>query len=118
MKDILSYWGETLPLTVSIDDPKALKATLYLAKEGEAPTISKEVNFSNDPLDLMPPYSRIVDLTLSDEETRIATGEYNYQIVIDYSDGTVNKFPDPVPGSEESFPIITILPSLDMPLGA
>lgn len=78
--------GETLPLTVDIDDIAAVSVSIIVKEDptDASSTIYESAAFSN----------QIADLTIESSQTGVPVGEYIYQITVIYSDGSVEKYPD------------------------
>lgn len=108
MESIDIRWGEAVSLPVYIDDDTALSATLYVAKEGEAPIIIAETELENGE----------GFFELSGLQTRKEEGLYKYQINV-YYDGLDDpeKFPAPDDDCDEcddiDLPDFRIYTSLD-----
>jgi hypothetical protein len=111
MDELSARRGETLPIGVKDTEVGALTAELIVKKliTDPEPTLIKLSSFVNG----------VADLSLSDEDTKIDTGIYIYQVTIVNSDGTTDKYPkmninscdDDEDGT--TFPTLTIGPSLD-----
>lgn len=104
MENITTSWGETLPLTVEAED--ADTATLYIGETGDI-VIEQSAAFVDGS----------ADLTISAEEMEIAPDTYNYQIVIEYTNGDIRKYPD-ASCEDCELPTITVCATLDMPVGS
>lgn len=83
MKQINTRYGASVDLSVTIDDPLATSASLYVGMEGQVPLITKTATFTD----------KFADLSLDPEETEIPLNTYKYQINVSYSDGRLEKFP-------------------------
>lgn len=85
MNPIKVRYGASLILTVETEDTTAVSATLYVGEEGQLPVITKTALFDN----------LIADVSLNPEDTEVPLGKYKYQIDVIYSDGRIDKFPNP-----------------------
>ena len=104
MENITTSWGETLPLTVEAED--ANTATLYIGEVSNAVVIVNAVFVDGS-----------ADLTVDADEMEITPDTYSYQIVIEYDDGTIRKYPDSSCEDCE-LPTITVCATIDMPAGS
>jgi hypothetical protein len=105
MENITTSWGETLPLTVEAED--ADNATLYIG-EISNPIVTVNANFIEGS----------ADISASATEMEIAPDTYNYQIVVEYDDGSIRKYPDVSDCEDCTLPTITVCPTIDMPEGS
>lgn len=71
--ELFIRYGETIKLAVTYDDPTITTGTFYAGKSGDAPIIEKAFTLTNG--------AGTIELT--DTETSIPLGTYNYSIVID-----------------------------------
>jgi len=104
MENINTSWGETLPLTVEAED--ADNATLYIGETGNI-VIEQTASFVDGS----------ADLTVTATDMEITPDTYSYQIVIEYDDGTIRKYPD-ASCEDCELPTITVCETLDMPVGS
>jgi hypothetical protein len=114
MQDLPTSWGETLPIIVEIDDVTAETATITVSDLDGNIVRTKSGAFTSDEFDIT---TRSTDISLNANETKLALGNYNYQLRIDYTGGRVSKFPDKNTccndGETFKFPQIIILPAND-----
>lgn len=105
MNNLRVRWGATLQLQLTVDEDGAETAKLILRESGaNVNALEKTVNFVDG----------VADLTLSEEDTQLDIGTYEYMIIVTYDDGTVEKYPDPVDCSGDcELPVIEICESLD-----
>lgn len=84
--DITIRQGETLQIPIVADDTSALSVQFQVASEGIV-YIDEVETFT------------IVDdkaeATIETNATNLETGEYQYMLTITYSDGAIDKLPDP-----------------------
>ena len=84
--DISIRQGETLQIPITADDTSAVSVRFQAAQDGVV-YIDEEENFT------------IVDgkavATISTQNTTLPVGEYEYMLTITYSDGVIDKLPDP-----------------------
>lgn len=104
MEDIKTSWGETLPMTIESDD--ATSATLYIGEVGDA-VIAQSASFVEG----------IADVSVSAEDMEIEPMEYQYQIVVQYDNGDIRKFPDSN-CDDCTLPTVTVCATIDMPGGS
>lgn len=98
--------GATLPLSVEVDDAAAetVAITVKTTADDLTPVIYKIASFLN----------QVADLTIDSEDTGVPEGNYIYQLTVVYSDGTIEKYPDPaLCGDQCSFPDFIVCESLD-----
>lgn len=96
----------TLPLIVEDDDATALTARIVVKQSADAAStvLDKIASFSDGQ----------ADLTLTPGETNIPEGDYVYELIIAYSDGLVNKYPDPAKCEDDcELPAFVVCPSLE-----
>jgi hypothetical protein len=95
--------GETLELTVTIDDLTA--STVQLIVENDDGIIINETeNFST----VSGKRVALIETNNTDHDL----GEYEYMLVVTYSDGVIEKLPDVADCEECSLPTLTICKSL------
>lgn len=104
MENITTSWGETLPLTVEAED--ATSATLYIGETGDI-QVTQTATFVDGS----------ADLTVDATDMEITPDTYKYQIVIEYDNGDVRKYPD-TSCEDCELPTITVCETLDMPVGS
>jgi hypothetical protein len=102
MKAIYARYGESVVISVN-DTDEAVTATLYVGMEGESPVITKTAAFS----------AGTADLSLDPEDTEIPLDSYKYQINVEYSDGTLLKYPKPTSCDGNDLPDFIIVEALD-----
>lgn len=100
--------GETLYLTIKSDDLTAETVNLLVKKEGEAAIIDELVSFAT--ID----GERIAVIDTLD--TNHDPDTYDYQLTIEYADGTIAKLPDAAncEAGDCDFPTVTICNALDI----
>lgn len=99
--DLSVRWGATLPLTVT-NDEEADTATLTVSKD-DVVVLTKSAAF----VDLT------ADLTLTAQDTEIDPGVYNYMLTVEYSDGTIEKFPDAANCTDCDLPTLEVCDTND-----
>jgi hypothetical protein len=104
MESITTSWGETLPLTVEAED--ANNATLYIGEVGNI-VIEQTAAFIDGS----------ADLTVTAIDMEIPPDTYSYQIVIEYDNGDIRKYPD-ASCEDCELPTITVCATIDMPMGS
>lgn len=109
LPDLNIRQGATLPLVVEDDDATADTATITIKVDIDSVVaFTKTANFADGSADLA--------LTAS-ETLALPAGDYIYQLTIAYSDGVVDKYPDPEDSGcadgECDFPTLTICEALD-----
>lgn len=106
MEDEKVTWGETFPMTVEVDDPLVVSATLTVSREDKTVVVTQTSVF----------FEGVADVSLTPTQTQLEPADYFYQLRVDYSDGRVQKYPnkDECEGEECGFPILTICEALDM----
>lgn len=82
MKDLTVRWGATLNITIENDEDTADTATLTVSQD-DTVVITKTASFVDGS----------ADVSLDADETEITPGEYEYMIKVEYTDGTVEKYP-------------------------
>lgn len=100
--------GETEEFIVEIDDDLAESVSIIVKDlvSDVSPLIYESANFVDG----------VASLILEGSVTSIAVGDYIYQLTVVYSDGSVDKFPDPSVGDcgdECDFPEFIICAALD-----
>lgn len=105
MDNITTRWGETLPITWENDEEGAETATITITeKETGTLVFTKTVDF----------VGLVADLTLTADETQMEVGKYDYMITLDYTDGTVEKYPDVNQCSDCDLPTFEVCVANDM----
>jgi hypothetical protein len=107
MDDIKIRRGETLEMTVTADDDTADTLNLIVAASDGTVIINETENFSTVDGD------RVAVIRTDDTDHEEA--EYEYMLTITYSDGVVDKMPDPANCEDEDcdLPTLTICKTLD-----
>lgn len=98
--------GATLPLTVEVDDAAAVSVAITVKETADdlTPLIYKSANF----------VALVADLTIDSDDTGVPEGDYIYQLTVVFSDGIIEKYPDPaLCGDQCSFPDFIVCESLD-----
>lgn len=98
--------GATLPLTVEVDDATAVTVAITVKEDADdlTPIIYKIASFING----------VADLTIDSDDTGVPEGTYLYQLTVTFSDGTIEKYPDPAfCGDSCTFPDFIVCESLD-----
>jgi len=95
--------GETLELTVSIDDLTA-QTVRFIAEDDNGIIIDETENFSTSGT------KRVA--TIETNDTNHPLGAYEYMLVVTYSDGAIEKLPDVTDCTECELPTLTICKSL------
>lgn len=103
MSPINIRYGQSLTIPVSSDDEAATNAVMFVGKAGEVPEITIPTTLTNG--------VGSFEFTVSD--TMIPLGEYNYQINIEHSDGTLEKYPEPEDCEGDGLPTFTVHEALD-----
>lgn len=85
--DITIRQGETLQVPVTINDDSAVTVRFVVADSDDVIVIDITENFTTE--------DGKASATIMTDDTLIETGEYNYQLVITYSDGVIDILPDP-----------------------
>lgn len=96
--------GETLELAITADDLTADTVQLIVESTDEGIIINETENFSTSG------GKRVA--TISTNDTDHALGEYEYMLIVVYSDGTIEKLPDVAECVECDLPTLTICKSL------
>jgi hypothetical protein len=104
MEDIRTSWGETLPFGIYAEN--GVSATLNIGEIGDI------VVSSTSPFD-----DGFADLTVDAFTMEIPVGDYSYQVVVEYDNGDIRKYPD-ASCEDCELPTITVCPSIDMPGGS
>lgn len=84
-------------MTWTNDEEGASTATITLSQEGVV-KLTHTATFDG----------LVADLTLSDEQTELPIGEYDYMVTLDYEDGTTEKYPDVSGCKDCTLPTLTI----------
>lgn len=98
--------GATLPLPIEIDDASAqtVAITVKATANDLTPIIYNIANF----------VALVADLTIDSDDTGVPEGDYVYQLTVVFSDGTIEKYPDPaLCGDSCTFPDFIVCESLD-----
>ena len=105
MKPIKTRYGATVNTSIQLTSTGLVEATLYVGKPGEAPVITKSAPFTDG----------VAYLSLAPVDTRIPLGEYKYQINVEYSDGSIEKYPEPQADceDEDALPSFIVVEALD-----
>lgn len=103
MNDITFRVGETVPLTIEGDDDAAT-VELWYAEDSVTNTLLKSATFT----------AGLADLTLSDTDTDIAVGEYEYMLKVIYDDASVEKYPDASRCDGCALPLLKVCKKLDV----
>lgn len=80
--DITIRQGETLQIPIEADDSSAVGVQFQAAQDGVV-YIDETENFVDG------------KATIKTDDTQLATGEYEYMLTVTYSDGVIDKLPDP-----------------------
>jgi hypothetical protein len=99
--------GATLPLTVEVDDETAVSVAITVKETADdlTPVIYNIANFD---------VNGVADLTIGSDDTGVPEGDYIYQLTVVFSDGTIEKYPDPaLCGDNCTFPDFIVCESLD-----
>jgi len=104
MRTLKTRYGASLPLTISIDDPDAVTATIIIGLAGQDSIFQKTEAFVDG----------VADLSLYAPETQIPLGTYSYQINVDYADSRVDKYPTASSCDTDGFPEFIVLEALDV----
>ena len=104
MKTIQTRYGASVELTITIDDDLAGTATIYVGLPQETAIFTKTASFT----------SGVADLSLDPTDTELPLGTYNYQINVSYTDGRLDKYPNPANCDGDSLPEFIVLEALDV----
>lgn len=108
--DIKVRRGETLELSVTADDLTADTVRLVVSNDAEGIIIDETESFSTVDDERV--------ATISTTDTVHPLGDYEYMLVVEYSDGFIEKLPDAVDCDEDeadcSLPTLTICEALDL----
>lgn len=88
MSDITIRRGETLELTIVIDDPHAYLAKFLVASDDDGTIIEQQALFST--VDGV----TSADIVIPTSATNQTEGEYEYMLTIVYDDDVIEKLPD------------------------
>lgn len=103
MNAITARYGESVPLSITIDDTTAISATIYIGLEQEVPLITKTSAFVDG----------VADLSLNTDDTKIPLGTYKYQVNVVYEDDLLEKYPSPDSCEGSDFPDFVVAEALD-----
>lgn len=104
MDTINIRYGESLTMAVNTDDTSATQAVLYVGLPGEVPVLVVTAPLTEG----------VGSFVLSSSDTMIPLGTYRYQINIEHSDGTVEKYPLADDCPEDGLPEFIVHEALDL----
>lgn len=103
MNAITARYGESVPLSITIDDTTAVSATIYIGLEQAVPVITKSGTFVDG----------AADLSLDTDDTKIPLGTYKYQVNVIYENDLLEKYPSPDTCDGPDFPDFVVAEALD-----
>lgn len=107
MDTISIRYGEDVTLPLDASDTSMVTADIYVGKPGETYVLTQHITLT----------AGVGTFHLSDTDTAIPLGEYNYQINVTDGDGYVSKFPSPSNSNcgdcEDEFPKFIVYEALD-----
>lgn len=108
MQDISIRQGETLSLSVTNDDLTADTLQLVVSDSNDDIVINETANFTT--------VEGVRGAEISTDDTDLTVGDYSYMLIVTYSDGVVEKLPDPDDCEGDcELPTLTICKAITVP---
>lgn len=106
MDSISIRYGETVTLPLDTSDADAVSADIYIGKPGQVYILTKHIDLTGGK----------GTFVLSDVDTQIPLGTYNYQINVTDSTGDLAKYPSPeaCDSCGDDFPEFVVYEALDL----